>query len=333
MLALVRSRQGEQRSRVPQRTARERRTALTVALSLVTGGVAVAVAVSVLARIPGAIAAPAVPVTPLPTGTSTPPQAVAAAIQLLGSGAPVAPAPPPPPPRVRFSYPDFATPAGLRLNGSAQVQNGRLVLCHDPNTAGSAWSTTRINPKRSFVTSFTTQITKISDGVALVVQGQGPTALGSAGGGIGYGHRPGDATSAISPSLAIELDTWDNGPDGFDPQGQHIAVTTGGDITKHLASHTPGFSMYGDTPVDVTIAYNAVAHLLTVYAAQHTAARTGTPADLLIVDKVAPLFTYAIDLSHVVGAEKAYIGFTAGTGTTSVTDAQESIAMWAFREL
>jgi hypothetical protein len=134
----------------------------------------------------------------------------------------------------------------------ARVSGGRLDLANALQQTGSAWSTTKIDVARSFTTSFAATISKPTDGVALVIQSQGPTAIGTYGGGIGYGARPGDGGPAIRPSIAVELDTWDNSVDGFDPAGhQHIAVTPNGDVANNLVWRDPGFSMYANQPTYV----------------------------------------------------------------------------------
>ncbi len=212
----------------------------------------------------------------------------------------------------------FADASNLRLNGSARVSGGRLHLAANSAQAASAWATTRIDPSRSFQTSFTAQISNITDGVAFVVQSQGPAALGNAGSRLGYGRRADDPAPAIVPSLAVELDTWDNNRDGFDPAGhQHIAVTLNGDHTNHRIWRDPGFSMWGSKPVHVWITYNAPARTLTVWASTNPT----RPAN--------PLFTYGVDLAATVGTGPAYVGFTGATGRTSVTNAQESIIRWS----
>jgi hypothetical protein len=230
---------------------------------------------------------------------------------------------------VQIQREGFVDASGLRLNGSAHVSDGRLYLAAGSAQAASAWATTRIDPSRSFQTSFTAQISNITDGVAFVVQGQGPTALGNAGSRLGYGQDTTDSVSAVKPSLAVELDTWDNSPDGFDPAGhQHIAVTLNGDHTNHRIWRDPGFSMWGSQPVYVRIAYDASAHRLTVWAASVQPSPTIGREEMRMATRPA-LFTYGVDLTAVVGTEPAYVGFTGGTGRTTVTDAQESIIEWS----
>lgn len=232
------------------------------------------------------------------------------------------------PNRLQFRFVTFHDATGLRLNGSAHIADDRVILGSDRESAGSVWSTHRIDPTRSFVSSFTAQITKITDGIAFVIQSQSPTALGSPGGGIGYGRRSGGPGPTITPSLAIELDTWDNSRDGFDPPGQHVAVTVNGDITHHLIWRTPRFSLYGDRAMDVTVYYNARDHVLTVYVRPYLNLPFGA-SDY----QLAPLFTYPIDLSQIVGTGPAYVGFTGGTGLTTVADPQETINSWMLTEL
>ena len=116
----------------------------------------------------------------------------------------------------------------------------------------------------------------------------------------------------------MELDTWNNSANGFDPAGQqHIAVTLNGDYSNHLIWRDPGFSMWGSGSVYVWITYDATAGSLTVWAA----ANPTRPAN--------PLFIYAVKLSTIVGTAPVWVGFTGGTGVTVVTDARESILRWS----
>lgn len=223
------------------------------------------------------------------------------------------------PPPVRIGQTTFTSASGLRLNGSAQVSGGRLNLTTGLDQAGSAWSTTTIETNRSLTASFTAVISQPTDGLALVIQAEGPAALGGRGGGIGYGARPADSPAdQIRPSVAIELDTWDNSPDGYDPAGrQHIAVTTNGDITKHLVWGDPGIDMRSNTPVYVWLTYDVTTHRLTVYGGS-TTTRPATP-----------VLTLTLNLRGVLGAAQAHIGFTAATGRTNLTESRESILAWS----
>ncbi len=107
-----------------------------------------------------------------------------------------------------LSFPSFGTATGLRLNGAAQVAGGQLNLTTGLEQAGSAWARRTIDTTRSFTSAFTALISEPTDGLAFVVQAEGPTALGADGSGLGYGAltRPADPANRIRPSVAVELD-------------------------------------------------------------------------------------------------------------------------------
>jgi hypothetical protein len=230
---------------------------------------------------------------------------------------------------VQWAYPDFAQAASLRFNGSARLAGNRIELARGRTSAGSVWSTTPVDPGRSLVTGFTFQINKVTDGIAFVMRSQSPQALGATGAGLGYGARPGSRDPAITPSVAIEFDTWDNSRDGFDPPGQHVAVTTNGDITRHLIWRDPQFSLVGDHCVEVIVTYDAGRRLLAV----RVAAGPVQPAETAISPAVPPLWEYPIDLVSVLGAGPALVGFTGGTGLTTIPDPLETVYRWSYAQL
>lgn len=222
---------------------------------------------------------------------------------------------PPPPPPLSLNFPSFSDASALHLNGSARVLDGRLALTTGLQQAGSAWSKSTLDTSRSFTVSFRAVVSQPTDGLAFVVQAEGPAALGALGGAIGYG---GTGDQPIRPSVAVEIDTWDNSPDGYDPAGhQHLAVTHNGDPTRHLIWADPGFDMRNNQPFSVWITYNAGTRALSVYASQGTS----RPAQ--------PLFVHTIDLRGHLGADRAYIGFTGGTGLTNLTESRESVLSWS----
>jgi Legume lectin domain len=221
-----------------------------------------------------------------------------------------------PPSAIRF--PNFSSATGLRLNGSAQVAGGQLHLTTGLQQAGSAWAVTTIDTTRSFTSAFIALVNGPTDGIAFVIQSEGPAALGGSGSGIGYGTQPGgNPADQIKPSIAVELDTWDNSSEGFDPAGhQHIAVTTGGDVTRHLAWQDPGFDLFANQPVYVFLTYDATAHRLQVYA---------TPAPS---QPSNPLLSLPVNLPTLLGT-RAHVGFTGATGLTTLTDSSESVLSWS----
>lgn len=220
--------------------------------------------------------------------------------------------------RVSWNMRTFA-PAGLHLNG-AQVVDGRLRLARGDGAAGSAWTRIPVRTGRSWDTEFTVDIPRITDGLALVLQGQGPTALGSVGSGLGYGRRPGTADPRIDRSVAVELDLWSNSLDGFDPGHQHVAVTRNGDVAGHLVERDPGFALHGGGPYQVWVSYDAPTRTLRVWAARSSARPS------------APLLTATVDIAATVGRSSAYIGFTAGTGHIADANPEIAVTSWAFAE-
>lgn len=217
-------------------------------------------------------------------------------------------------PPLALNFPRFDSAAELYLNGSARIANGRLELTHALQQAGSAWARQTIDTSKSFTTSFSAVITQPTDGLALVIQAQGPQAIGTYGGGIGYGGSV-EPASRIRPSVAIEVDTWQYNE--WDPGAQHLAVTLNGDITNHVAWADPGFSMRENQPFYVWVYYDAGARRLSVYASQ-SSTRPATA-----------LFTYGIDLRAHLGTDRAYLGFTGATGLTNLTDSAEVVLSWS----
>jgi hypothetical protein len=100
----------------------------------------------------------------------------------------------------------------LRLNGAASLVStvdGDVlrVAPADFFQAGSAFTPKRMDV-RSFQSTFQFRLSDSSgaDGIVMVIQSSGASALGLFGPGIGY--------AGISKSVAIEFDTWFNEP-GF----------------------------------------------------------------------------------------------------------------------
>jgi chitosanase len=255
--------------------------------------------------------------TPIATATPSPTPTVRAtsAPPAAKTTPPKPPAPPVVPP-VRFGFPTFASTAGLSLAGSATQSGQALRLTPADHQAGAAWSTTTIDPTKSFTTTFRLSIAGITDGMAFVIQSQGAKALGSMGGGLGYGTSPRAPTAPhITPSVDIEFDVWDNSSDGFDPAGhQHVAVLTNGAIQNHLFWADPGFSMAGQS-FWAWLDYNAANTTLAVYVSQSAS----KPANAL--------FTASINIAAVVGRTGVYAGLTAGTGDISAT---QDVLSWQF---
>jgi hypothetical protein len=118
------------------------------------------------------------------------------------------------------------------INGNASMINcNEYQLTPDLYwQSGNIWNQNMINLNNSFyfnaVLYFGCHDADGADGIAFVLQPIS-TSIGTAGLGIGYG--------GISPSLAVEFDTWENTP--FDIADDHIAITKNGDV-DHLSGNT-----------------------------------------------------------------------------------------------
>ncbi|WP_250005847.1 L-type lectin-domain containing protein [Actinoplanes sp. M2I2] len=161
--------------------------------------------------------------------------------------------------------------------------------------SGSAWSTTRLDVTKSFESSFKVYLHHFrpgADGIAFVVQTEGPRALGGWGGGVGY--------RGIEPSLAVEFDTYQN---SYDPSRNHLAVVLGGNPNYQAETAESPIPLFG-RPFNARVVYDAESTLLRVYVKSLSAGST----EQLVLE-------HEIDLAEHVGDSAAWIGFTASTGT------------------
>lgn len=93
---------------------------------------------------------------------------------------------------------------------------------------GSVWSLNKVNIKEDFQISLSLnfgQKNSGADGIAFVIQ-KSSNSAGSSGIGIGY--------AGISPSFAVEFDTYKN---GFDPEDDHYAVQINGNVNHNIAGY------------------------------------------------------------------------------------------------
>jgi YVTN family beta-propeller protein len=200
------------------------------------------------------------------------------------------------------TFPTFPNANGLTLNGNAAVAAPALRLTKAAtNVAGSAFLTSPlpIGANTSFTTRFVFRqwgTSNGADGLAFVIQGNGATALGTGGSGLGYG--------GVARSLAVEIDSYQS---TGDPDANHLGVLTGGNVTTHLATSTPAFDLEDAQSHTAWVEYDGPANTLRVYLAQTVT--TQRPA--------LPVITLSsIDLPALVGAS-AWFGFSAATGSST----------------
>jgi hypothetical protein len=106
---------------------------------------------------------------------------------------------------------------GWALNGLAEITGGGEISLtysevYTDHQASSVWNLEQIDLAHDFDKSFTIFLgdreTNGADGIVFVLQNVGVSALGLNGGGMGF--------EGISPSLGVEIDTYDN-PENSDP--------------------------------------------------------------------------------------------------------------------
>ena len=238
----------------------------------------------------------------------------------------------------------------LRLNSANQNQHA------------SAWFFTPQPLSTGFTTSFQFQISNTgacdgcgfpADGLALVIQGDpaGTGALGYTGNGqnIAYGNNDVSTASgpgaAIQNSLAIELDTFQNGDYG-DPSGNHIAVqscgpnnadTLAGNSADHNYLCPSGKSAklaLQSLPQGVSLGDGNI-HTITV---NYTAPGTCTEScnnfavylDSALILQTTLDITQQLFLTNTGNATGAFIGFTSATGAAVENN---DIISWSFSQL
>jgi hypothetical protein len=136
------------------------------------------------------------------------------------------------------------------VNGNGDVkylEDEKIVRINltqnDNGQVTSAWFYRKVNLSKSFEIRFKVYLGNDNggaDGVTFVLQNdsRGFQALGYAGGSLGY--------SGISPSVAVEFDTWQN-TNYNDPSDDHIAILVNGSL-----NHTENSRNYG-TPDPVEL--------------------------------------------------------------------------------
>ncbi|MBN9398848.1 MAG: hypothetical protein J0I17_01610 ['Candidatus Kapabacteria' thiocyanatum] len=205
----------------------------------------------------------------------------------------------------------------VRMAGSTKTMDDDGVLLTDaiPFSAGAIWRTTKVSTGLGFTVSFRFRMMEGhdgdlpdgslpgADGIVFVVQNDGPAQVGKVGEGIGYDGTP--------KALAVEFDTYLN-PAYSDPDGNHIAVQTGG-LGPCRAEHVAPYNLGITTKVVAIVPDGRIYHgridyhgrTLKIYL--DTTGRFDWPA--LVVNDV--------DLAPLLGLDPsttAWIGFTSATG-------------------
>jgi hypothetical protein len=187
------------------------------------------------------------------------------------------------------------TAGSMILNGNATIGGTALTLTSTTPTfqAGSAWFPTVVNIQ-NFTTDFTFQTSagsQTADGFTFTLQNQGTTALGGAGGNLGYGLT-------TTPSVAVKFDLYNNNGEGPDSTGIYLngASPSGPSVDMTGA----GIDLHSGHIFKVHITYDGTTLTMTITDATNTAL-TFTQS-------------WPVNIPSTVGANTALAGFTGGTG-------------------
>lgn len=201
-----------------------------------------------------------------------------------------------------FTFDGGISPTNLALNGSSQVTAKRLRLTDGNNwEAGSGYFRMPVKIT-NFTTNFDFQMSNANaDGMTFVLQNQSTTAVGPAGGGLGYGPDTAGNSPGISPSSAVKFDLYDNQGEGANSTGYY---TGGVAPTIPAVNLTPsGLDLHSGHIFSVQLHYNGQMLTETITdAATHRSFTHG----------------YAAALTKALGGNSAWVGFTAATGGLGV---------------
>ena len=188
----------------------------------------------------------------------------------------------------------------LTFNGSAQI-NGPSAELTDGGMgeAGSVFSTNTV-PIAAFSTAFTFQLTNATaDGFTFTIQGKSPTALGSSGGGLGYGPDNTAGPPGIANSLAVKFDLDSNQGEGPDSTGLFTDGAAPTDVGSINLTGS-GINLHSGDVIQASLSYDGT-NLTETLQDTHTGAT----------------FTHVytnVNIPALVGGDSAYVGFTAGDG-------------------
>jgi hypothetical protein len=194
----------------------------------------------------------------------------------------------------------------LSDNGSSTISGSGLELTDGgANEAASSFFKTPIDVT-TFSTQFTFQLSSGSstaDGFTFTLQDAGPTAVGSAGGGLGFG--------GINTSIGIKFDLFNNNGEGVDSTGLY---TNGASPTStgSIDLTSSGIDLHSGDTFQVNLNYDGTTLTETL---------KDTNTSTSVTEQ------YPVNIPNIVGSNSAYAGFTGGTNTVS---AVQKILTWTF---
>jgi sugar lactone lactonase YvrE len=205
-------------------------------------------------------------------------------VPLTGTGAP-------PTTAIDFGT-GFSTDA-LTLSGPATIAGGALQLTSGQSAAASSAFFPNPAVTTTFATDFTFQLLDpATEGITFTIQGDGPAAVGSNGGGLGY--------QGIPKSIALKFDLRDTAGEGDDSTGIYVGGAAPTVPATSLADS--GIDLHSGDVFALHIAYDGTTEFITLTDTVTNASWTTQAAE---------------NIPSIVGGNSAYFGFTAGTGAVS----------------
>jgi len=215
------------------------------------------------------------------------------------------------------------------------IDNDLLALSLTPGSEwkrGAVWSKNKVRTDKKFTIEFGAYFganALAGDGIVFVLQSHSPTAIGTTGGHfLAYGKKSADSSSrGISPSLAVEFDSWSyptDGPNG-DPNRKeldvdHITVWRNGNMTNPVAGPVqagdPGGNIDSGEWHQVRIEYDSDTTMLYVYMESNYHGDMKDGGSWFASDYWNPTLRLQADISSALEdlGNEVYWGFTSATG-------------------
>ncbi len=198
-------------------------------------------------------------------------------------------------PAIDFAAGFAGAAAQLNIQGTAaQIAGTKLQLTDGgPTEAGSIWAKTKVGVA-AFTTQFSIQMAAgtafTADGMTFTIQNASATALGGAGGALGY--------TGITNSVAVKFDLFDNAGEGNNSTGLYSGGVEPNAIDSINLTGT-GIDFHSGHVFNVSMTYNGTTLQVTITDAVTLASATQA---------------YTVNIPALVGGDTAWVGFTAGTG-------------------
>lgn len=144
----------------------------------------------------------------------------------------------------------FPTIPGVLPNSAVNLGNNCFELTSGANTRGVVWDSNQIDLSFPFDITLTfSQQPWGADGLALVLQGSGLNSYGAGANALGFGDAIPAAPpyTAILPSIAFEVDTWDNSGSGVADIGpDHVAIHRNGNMAATIGGPVSALASNAD---------------------------------------------------------------------------------------